>query len=58
MAILAERKVAKVIELREAQRAENPPPRDAPRRGGGAAGRAADPREALERIEASRPGGG
>ena len=58
MAILAERKVAKVIELLEAQRAENPlleTRRDAEAE---QLARAADPREALERIEASRPGGG
>ena len=54
MAILAERKVAKVIELLEAQRAENPlleTRRDAEAEH---LARAADPREALEQIEASQ----
>ena len=54
MAILAERKVAKVIELLEAQRAENPlleTRRDAEAE---QLARAADPREALKQIEASQ----
>ena len=55
MVILAERKVAKVIELLEEQRAENPLLDSRRDNEAEQMARAADPREALERIEVARP---
>lgn len=55
MAILAERKVAKVIELLEEQRAENPLLGSRRDNEAEQMAQAADPLEALERIDAARP---